>query len=133
MLTCGAFIASRLRNYKNEKGIILQAQIITGTSILLASLATSYIPYAGIFFFLLHELPRGGWKPLMDNYLQKRIPSSERATISSFCSIAPHIGGAFGLLVSGVIAKYFGISTSWTVSAIVLIVGALIVSRNGKK
>lgn len=130
MLAFGAFIASRLRNKGDEKRLILNAQILTGAFVLVATLVTG-LPFA-IALFLLHEVPRGCWSPLMDNYLQKRIPSSERATISSFCSIAPHIGGAIGLGVSGLIAQHFGTSTSWIVSAFALVVGAILVSRNGK-
>jgi len=130
MLAFGAFIASRLRNRGNEKKLILNVQILTGVCVLAATLVTG-LPLA-IALFLLHEVPRGCWSPLMDNYLQKRIPSSERATISSFCSIAPHIGGAVGLVVSGLIAQHFGISVSWMVSGLALVVGAIVVSRNGK-
>ncbi|MES2216713.1 MAG: MFS transporter [Patescibacteria group bacterium] len=130
MLAFGAFIASRFRNRGNEKKLILNAQILTGIFVLAATLVTG-LPFA-ITLFLLHEVPRGCWSPLMDNYLQKRIPSSERATISSFCSIAPHIGGAVGLGVSGLIAQHFGASVSWIVSGLVLIIGAIVVSRNGK-
>ncbi|EFK96474.1 hypothetical protein LDC_1504 [sediment metagenome] len=74
---------------------------------------------------------RGMYPPLVNGYLQKRIPSSERATVSSFCAIAPHIGGVFGLLLSGLIAQHFGISVAWIVSASILIVGAIFVMRNG--
>ena len=129
MLALGAFIASRLRNRGNEKKLILNAQIIAGVCILAATLVTG-LPVV-ITFFLLHEVPRGCWNPLMDSYLQKRIPSNERATISSFCSIAPHIGGAIGLVVSGAIAQYFGMSASWIVAALALIVGAIVIARNG--
>jgi len=131
MLALGAFIASRLRNRGDEKRLILNAQILVGGFLLVAAMATG-LPMAAVFF-LLHEVPRGCWNPLMDNYLQKRIPSSERATISSFCSIAPHIGGVIGLLVSGVIAQYFGASASWVVSALALIIGAILIIRNGNK
>jgi sugar phosphate permease len=130
MLAFGAFIASRLRNKGNEKRLILNTQILAGVCVLAATLVAG-LPLA-IAFFLLHEVPRGCWSPLMDNYLQKRIPSSQRATISSFCSTAPHIGGAVGLVVSGFVAQYFGTSASWTMSAIALIVGAIVISRNGK-
>jgi sugar phosphate permease len=67
----------------------------------------------------------------MDSYLQKRIPSGERATITSFCAVAPHIGGAIGLVVSGVIAQCFGITVAWVISGMSLIVGAIVISRNG--
>lgn len=131
MLAFGAYISSRFRNQGIEKSIILNAQILTGI-IMLAVALFKDLPFI-VILFVLHEIPRGFWSPLMDSYLQKRIPSSERATISSFCSIAPHIGGAIGLGVSGVVAQYFGIHVSWMASSVVLIVGALLISRNGQR
>ncbi len=131
MLAIGAYVASRLRNAGNEKSLIIKAQVVTGILVLVAALVSG-LPLV-MLFFILHEIPRGCVGPLMDNYLQKRIPSSERATISSFCSIAPHIGGAIGLVLSGLLARYFGISTTWIVSALVLIVAAIIMTgRNGR-
>jgi sugar phosphate permease len=131
MLSLGAYIASLIRNQGIEKRIILNVQILTGI-IMIAVTLFKDLPFI-IILFILHEVPRGFWSPLMDNYLQKRIPSSERATISSFCSIAPHIGGAIGLGVSGLVAQYFGIHVSWMVSSVVLIVGAVLISRNGQR
>lgn len=131
MLAFGAYIASRVPNQGIEKKIILNAQILTG--IIMIAVALFKDLSIIIILFILHEVPRGFWGPLIDNYLQKRIPSSERATISSFCSIAPHIGGAIGLGVSGLVAQYFGIHASWMVSSVVLIVGAVLISRNGQK
>jgi MFS family permease len=131
MLAFGAYISSRFRNQGIEKSIILNSQILAGI-IMLAVALFKDLPFI-VILFVFHEIPRGFWSPLMDSYLQKRIPSSERATISSFCSVAPHIGGAIGLGVSGVIAQYFGIHVSWMVSSVVLIVGAVLISRNGQR
>lgn len=128
-LAAGAFIASKLDASGREKKLIVRTQVITGLIVIAAALMPG-LPFI-VTLFLLHETPRGCWNPLMDSYLQKRIPSSERATIASFCAIAPHIGGAIGLVVSGVIAQCFGIATAWVVSGIALMVGALLISRNG--
>jgi MFS family permease len=128
-LAAGAFIASRLRSKGKEKRMIMQSQICAGAIVIAAVLMPS-LPLM-ILLFLLHEMPRGCWNPLLDSYLQKRIPSHERATIASFCAIAPHIGGAVGLVLSGLIAQFFGISAAWIVAGVSLIIGALLVARNG--
>ncbi len=130
-LAVGAFLVSRLKNTGNEKRIILKSQICTGLCIILATIIPG-LPCI-VILFLLHEVPRGYWGPMIDDYLHQRIPSHERATIASFCSIAPHICGAIGLLVSGIVAQCFGISVAWIVSGIVLIAGALIVAKNGNE
>lgn len=129
-LAIGAFIISRIRNWENEKKMILSAHICIGICILLAAISTN-LPWA-LTFFLLHEIPRGMLGPLMDNYLQKRIPSHERASIVSFCAVAPHIGGAVGLVASGLVAESCGISIAWTCSATALIAGAILISQRQK-
>ncbi len=131
-LAIGTFIASKLKRKEKggEKNSILGAQALSGILIIIATLVP-VLPLT-IIFFVLHEVPRGSWNPMIDGYLHKRIPSSERATIASFCSIAPHIGGAIGLVVSGAIAQYFGISASWIVAGLTLLIGALIVALNSK-
>ena len=127
----GALIISKCDCKGNEKIMILRAQIIAGVLVIAAAI-TPGLPFM-LVLFVLHEVPRGCWNPLIDSYLQKRIPSKERATIASFCAIAPHIGGAVGLLASGVVAQCFGISAAWMLSGLVLIVGALCVSKNGSE
>jgi MFS family permease len=129
MLAAGSYIASRLKHNGDEKKLILKTQILSGACILVAVIVTK-LPLVFVFF-ILHEVPRGCWNPLMDNYLHKRIPSNERATISSFCSTAPHIGGVVGLVVSGLIAEHLGTSVAWILSALVLIIGGVVMSRNG--
>ncbi len=127
----GSFLVLRMKSTGREKSLILRIQIITGIFVILTVMFSS-LPII-LTLFLLHEMTRGMCPPLKDSFLQKRIPSAERATITSFCAIAPHIGGVFGLLVSGAIAQYCGISFAWIVSGIVLIVGALLVKRNGSQ
>ena len=129
-LALGSLIASLIKYRCNEKQMILWMQIVTGTLVLI-TVSMSGLP-ALITLFLLHEIPRGCCGPLIEGYLQKQIPSNERATITSFCKTAPHISGVIGLLLSGIIAQKFGISTAWIVSGIFLIVCALLVARNGK-
>lgn len=128
-IALGALIISRLQIVGKEKSMILWTQIWVGACALVAA-TVGGLPIA-IVFYLLHEVGRGTWQPLIDGYLQKRIPSDERATITSFCATAPHIGGAIGLLVSGGIAQMFGINVAWIVSGATLILGSLLVARTG--
>jgi MFS family permease len=128
-LAAGAFIVSRLDCKGKEKKMIIRSQICTGVLVIAAVLVPG-LPFI-VILFIVHEMPRGCLTPLVDSYLQKRIPSAERATIASFCAIAPHIGGAIGLVVSGLIAQFCGISVAWIVAGGSLIVGAVLVERNG--
>lgn len=134
MISClafGAYIASRINTDGKEKIMIIRSQIYVGILILL-TLVFSDLPII-LTLFLVHEIGRGFWEPMKDAYLHKRIPSHERATIDSFCSISPHIGGAFGLAFSGAVAQAGGIPLSWIISSLILIIGALLVAKNDNR
>jgi len=125
----GAFIASRINVDGKEREIILWSMVYVGVTVSLAAVSPTLS--AAVLLFLLHESGRGFWAPMSDSYLHQHIPSHERASISSFCGMAPHIGGAIGLVISGAIAQFFGITVAWIVAGIVLISGAYLVHRNG--
>ena len=128
-IALGGFLVSRIKTEGKERSMILMAMVYVGVIIAMSALS-SLVPLA-IVLFLLHEVGRGFWQPMKDSYLQQRIPSHERATITSFCAIAPHIGGAIGLVISGVIAQAFGITVAWIVGGTVLVCGAFALRKNG--
>lgn len=107
-----------------EKDALILSQLITSLSIVGASLAGGLIPVMGLF--LLHEVGRGMLVPLKQVYLNKRIPSAERATILSFDSMILKSGSFVGLGVSGYLAKSFGISLTWFISGCVLTIGVFL-------
>jgi sugar phosphate permease len=92
----------------------------------------SILPTA-LVFFLLHEVLRGVFGPIKDAYLHDNIPSEVRATVVSFESLAHHVGGAIGLMVTGFVAKQYGIPAAWLLSGIALAGGSLLVARNTRQ
>ncbi len=124
----GNYMSSRLASALggNEKALVA-CQI----AIAVPAIFTVFFPVLGISLaaFLLHELPRGTFRPLSDTFLHTHIPSLQRATIGSVQSMAHHVGGAVGLLVSGWVANRFGIPAAWYVSSLVLIIGSVAVYR----
>ncbi len=129
-MTFGSFIAPKLFSLvKDEKKCLIITQVATG--LLIAIIV--YLPFpVSIMIFMIHEMPRGIYDPIKDKLLHDNIPSDARATISSFESISPHLGGVIGLLCSGFIAEKFGIPASWTISGLFLVSATLILGRNGK-
>ncbi len=114
-----------------EKKQLILTLVFTGVCIALTVSFSSIQPV--IIFFFLHEIGRGATGPIMDSYTQKCITSSkERATLSSFGSMVGHFGGALGLVVSGLIAKYVGITSTWIVSGTVLVLATLLMVKNHK-
>ena len=121
------------RCVKGEKKQLTFTLVLTGICIALTVSFVNICPV--LIFFFLHEVGRGMCGPIMDSYTHHCITSSkERATLSSFGSMVGHFGGALGLLVSGLIAKYMGITSAWIVSGTVLVLATLLVAKNqGKK
>lgn len=127
-LAGGAFLISKIHCKGREKRMIIGSIILTGILVIITTTLPG-LPFM-VIVFILHEVPRGCLSPLIDSYLHKQIPSEERATITSFCAIAPHIGGAIGLLTSGLLAQFCGIKVAWIVAGSSLIIGSLLVARN---
>jgi MFS family permease len=115
----GSWFTGKVHALVSERHALCITSVLIGLGILIAA----NLPYFGIVItaFYLHEFARGAFTPLKDTYLHEMIPSKERATIVSFESIAHHIGGAIGLVGSGVLATLLSISVAWTVSAVVLL------------
>lgn len=128
-LALGSYAITRIEIKRRERKIILLSMILVGTMVMLGTMSP-LLPLS-LGFFLLHEFGRGFWGPVTESYLHERIPSHERATIVSFCGMAPHIGGAIGLLLSGVLAESFGINTTWIISSLALLLAAILVRKNG--
>ena len=79
--------------------------------------------------FLLHEIGRSMWLPVLWSYTNRRIGSSVRTSVNSLRSSAGTTGAVAGLLVSGYLTKIISPTQVWAVSAGVLILIALWVGR----
>lgn len=123
-LSVGSYVASRIKINGNEAMLIIISQSVTAILVFVTLGMNSL--WLMMLLFAVHEIPRGTWSPFMDNYLHRDIPSSERATIASFAAISPHIGGVVGLLLSGMIAQYAGISLAWLISGLSLVIGSIV-------
>ena len=127
----GSFLSGKfLALVKNEKKALILCQMMIG----IGTAIVTILPYPmGMTVFILHEIPRGMFKPLKEKFLQDNIPSHARATISSFEAVSPHFGGMIGLIVSGYVANKFGISSAWIMSGLLMLIMTAIVAKNGSK
>ncbi len=100
---------------------------LVGTAVLVTN------PALSISAFMLHEIGRGLFIPIKDAYLNKHIPSSERATVLSCYAMGNEVGGLFGLLVSGYCALMWGISSMFVISGLAIIVGTAFAMKYMKK
>lgn len=117
----GARTARQLR-VGDEARVLLCSQFLTGICLVIA---VPYIAPVAITAFLGHEFGRGLFRPIRDAYINDHIPSSERATVLSYQSLAFHAFGALGLIVSGWLAKQISISFVWFLSGGLLCLSSL--------
>ncbi|MBP6888086.1 MAG: MFS transporter [Candidatus Pacebacteria bacterium] len=116
----GAWLAPKiLKKVADERKALLYCHSVTALCIV-GTVALGILPVAVLIFFM-HEVARGAFEPIKETYLHDNIPSSARATIVSFESIAHHAGGAIGLVASGALALYGSITLAWIVSGAVLL------------
>ncbi len=124
MMLGSRLVGKILDNRFSEEMIIVVLQIAMGIAFVVTVLCSGLW---GLIPFYVHQVFRGFWKPVKQAYLHDHIDSKDRATVVSFESIAYHISGALGLLLSGLLAKYFGIQVTWILAGLVLIFGTSLV------
>jgi MFS family permease len=71
--------------------------------------------------FVLHEIGRSMWLPVLWSYTNRRISNHTRTSVNSLRSSAGTAGAVLGLLVSGMLTKVISPTQVWGVSAVVLI------------
>lgn len=102
--------------------------IISLVGIGLCICITAYManPLGILGWFLLHEIGRGLILPLRTSYVHHYAREKDRTTIRSIESMSNHIGGAIGLVVSGIVVEHVGIQSTWMYSGILLLLLATI-------
>ncbi len=106
--------------------LALMTALISVSVVAFANLEGFYVVLA--FFWLVSGL-RAAASPLETAWLNRRLPSSIRATILSMHGQADSIGQAFGGPVVGVIAQRIAIGTALTVSALALLPSLVLYRR----
>jgi MFS family permease len=130
-LIIGSFSAPFILNIiKNKKKLLMLSQVTSGLFIIILLISN---PLFSVIFFLFHELGRGVFDPIKNGYIHENIPSEVRSTIISFESLALHIGGGIGLLISGFIANSFGIKATWLIMGTFFVVFSLLSYLLNKK
>ncbi len=77
--------------------------------------------------FLLHEIGRGSIRPLLFTYANRSIDDRSRMSTNTVLSSSNMLGRSLGLLISGGLTLYLSRLYIWRISAIVLIILALLV------
>lgn len=129
-LMVGAKLVPILLRHTSERRALLLCHTLTALCLMGAAASNAFSP--ALVLFLAHELGRGAFQPIKEAYLHDAIPKKERATISSFESVSHHLGGAVGLVASGLLAQYGSIPLAWMLSGMMLCVCVAMFWKNGK-
>ena len=133
-IVAGSFLSIRfLEKMKNsEEKFLIFSQVLMGAGLVLAALCGTL--FMCLPAFLLHEFARGLFAPIKDDYINQSIPekTKERSILLSIESMARHLGGIIGLVLSGLLAKYLSIPVTWLIFGGFLIVATLLISKNAK-
>jgi MFS family permease len=112
-----ALILRWLRGYGRERVLGLVV-LWRGSMLAVMGLATGFGPaLAGL---LLMEMGFGVSEPLLQTWMNEHIAAAQRATVLSVRAMCLTLGGGLGLVCLGLVARGFGITVAWLVSAVIL-------------
>ena len=124
-----AALASRKSNYiinkSKPKTLTFMAGLIIISFLLLGIIKSPL----GIIDILLQQVARGIYRPVTTKYLNKHIPSSQRATILSFQSLIANIAVAITFPIMGLLKDNVSIFFTHTVLGIAMLVMILLITR----
>lgn len=119
----GAEMALRYSAHGTEPILVLKRSMVW-TGALVATSGLFPFPFS-LILFTLSQVSRGILGPVSRMTLHSVITDSDtRATTASCASMAQYVGGAVGLGLSGLSAKYGGIPVTWVWSGASLALGA---------
>ncbi len=128
----GAKLSQKIaKKIKDERLAMVVPQLFTAIAIITCSLLSNYLLVLGTF--LAHELGRGFFAPLQQNYMNNRLESKTRATLLSLDSMFAKLGALLGLLISGLIANSVSIQAAWLFSGTFLAITILVFIIKTKK
>jgi len=128
-LWMGIAIMSALGSFLAKKWTISSKGLATIVIAIGLPMIFPLIPGNWILFmlipFLIHEIGRSTWGPVLFSYTNRKIENKVRTSVNSLRSSAGTFGAAIGLLVSGVLTKWLVPVEVWAVSAVILLILAL--------
>jgi len=126
----GSWYAKRKLKNDNHFQLLVYAVVITFIFVFFSSLLTGGFLILSTFW--LHEIGRGVFNPIHNALLQNSIPSSVRATVTSFSSQISHAGAGLGLILAGIISAEAGIQTCWFISSLIILCSLFFIYRINK-
>jgi len=124
-----AAFASRKSHYiinkTKPKTLTFMASLIIISFLLLGLIKNSI----GTLAILLQQIARGIYRPVTTKYLNKHIPSNQRATILSFQSLIANIAVAITFPIMGLLKDNVSIFSTHTVLGVTMLIMILLITK----
>lgn len=122
----GAWLAKR---WPSSRFGIATSMLLIGVPMVFPALLSNVYPI--LLFFFSHEAGRDLSRLVLFNYANKHIDDYTRSTMNSVRSSLGTVGAALGLLVFGWLTNFVSPVQTWSISAVALILTALLVWQFG--
>lgn len=123
----GVWVFERMHGWSANPSIVRVG--ITLFSLGALGMALGQSAWLVVAYLFVHEAGRGMLDPFSSAYLNDHIQGNNRATVLSMNSMVRKLGALLGLAVMGFIAKYFSITATWIIAAIVATLAVVIAGR----
>ncbi len=116
----GIFADKLTKIFKKRTDIMIATTIFSTIALVLVWKTGSF--WWAVVWFVVWAVASAMGRPAIQAYLNKQIPSSERATVLSFASMVGSVGGTAAQPALGRVADVYSYGTSFLVSGIVQII-----------
>jgi len=118
----GSSLIPRLSVRVRREWFLGAAALVRGTMLLVVALTTNVKTAVGAL--LVQEVGFGVTDPVVHAWMNDHVDSERRATVLSVRSMSWTFGGAFGLIVAGLVARAAGMPPAWLGMGAALLVAA---------
>lgn len=113
----GHYYSNKISNLIGSKKTLIISVFLSPLFLVLATLTTKY---KAVLLFIIPSIFFGLRNPIIDDYLNKEITSSKRATIISINNFLGQLGVAIFAPIIGFFAEIYTINTAFLISAILM-------------
>ncbi len=112
----GGLLVNQIRKlFTSRTTALMSGALVSAGALLLFGLLSNF--YVALFAIVIWAMMFSAVGPIRQTYLNKQIPSEQRATVLSFDSLIASTGGVVSQPVLGRVADVYSYSTTYVISA----------------
>jgi len=141
MILGNTLVGRMVRDNRSRTGILAANSVVRAFLIMVAGLLGVVVPSENrgvllfsvvVFLYLLFGVSFGLSKPIRMAFVNRHIPSPQRATVLSVDSLFHEGGGMMGLTGFGYLSRKVSIPAAWMLGGLVLFAGYPLYKKAGK-